>query len=51
MKTSNHIFPLYSNSLVDSAMARARIERSKAFYSMFEGLFGRRETRKKLSDG
>lgn len=51
MKNQNHSFPIYSNKVVDAALVRARVERSKAFYSMFEGLFGRGEAGKNLSNG
>lgn len=47
----DHLQPLYGvdRKLVEAAMRRARQERSEAFWSMLQAVFGRRADRDEVS--
>ncbi len=42
MKQAKTTFPRISNDMIESGMRQARVERSKAMYSIVEAIFGRK---------
>ncbi|NKB52179.1 MAG: hypothetical protein GKR97_08155 [Rhizobiaceae bacterium] len=50
MKQTKANFPRISNDMIEGGMRRARVERSKAMYSIIDTVFGRRADTDELSD-
>lgn len=44
-------FPNINNKMIDRGLRLARVERSRAFYTMIEGLFGGHKKRRDLFEG
>ena len=51
MLNENSNFPHINNEMIELGLRRARVERSRAFYSMMEGLFGSPKKPSSLSEG
>lgn len=51
MKQTQTTFPHITNEMIDAGMRRARVERSKAVFSLIDTIFGHNDKKDRVSVG
>ena len=51
MRQTQTTFPHITNEMIDAGMRRARVERSKAVFSLIDTIFGAKQDKDSLSVG
>lgn len=51
MRQNTTTFPHISNEIIKEGIHKGRVERSKALYALIDGIFGRQNSHRDLSDG
>ena len=51
MRQTQTTFPHITNEMIDAGMRRARVERSRAVFSLIDSIFGTKESKDRVSVG